>query len=307
MGRIATATLIKKVGSLLLAGAVAGSHEHVRLYRAHHPSVEGGAGPLPHALVELLVRPVDHHRDCSAPHLGAVVGLRPPAHVVFAVEDVHALQLGVPAKLCAGPAPIFEDVVFLMGVPLDCLVAGVLGAFEVGFLISADQIGLLLSLLAVGPEPPIMHGVVVVVELSVAVPGVVVEVALVVPPVVPGVNSVAGLFVHHVVALVRLDSVLAGSPHPIPVPESLLEVAFERAAVLPDVLAVALGHAVHELPLIVIAVAVELGSFAVLESVFEGSSVEVSVDFLVRSVAVGKSSPPLAFVVLDELVAFGIA
>ena len=184
--------------------------------------------------------------------------------------------------------------------------AAELHAPEVEVFLSFPQHRFPLTLLSVLPKASVAEFVLPVIEFAVAVAIVVFEVALVGPASLPTVDSVSDLFVHGVVSFVGLGLLRAGLPHSVAIPESLLEVALERTAVLPHVLSITLGQPINVLSLVEVSICEPLAALPMLESVFEQAHVEVSVEFLVHPLPVGKAAPPLAFVVLDLLVVVGV-
>lgn len=86
------------------------------------------------------------------------------------------------------------------------------------------------------------------------------------------------------VALRRLFAAIV--PNSVTIALSLFEISFVRVAICPQVLTKALRHSVYILASIVVSVAVVLFSLAVFESIFEESSVAVSVDFVMNAFAI---------------------
>lgn len=98
------------------------------------------------------------------------------------------------------------------------------------------------------------------------VPAIVVELALVVGAVDPLVDALATLAVVHILALVHVDllpDLLV--PQPLPVPQSVREVALVHRPRVPDVLPVAVRLPVGVLPLVEVSVLEDLRAVAVLE------------------------------------------
>lgn len=167
--------------------------------------------------------------------------------------------------------------------------------------------GFAIGLLSVLPKSLVLKLAFRVIELSIAIAVVVIKISLILPPVVPCIHSIASLLVIGVVTAISFEPILVGEPNSISASLSLLEVSLVRALVGPDVLAVALRHAVYVLSSVIIAVSVVLHSFSVLQAVFEHSSEEVASDLLMDSLSVRQSAPPLPLIVLDVFIRFGVA
>lgn len=106
---------------------------------------------------------------------------------------------------------------------------------------------------------------------------VVVEVTLIVIAFVPDVEAVTALLIEEVVSAVAFAvRPIILLPNTKAVTQSLLEVAFVMAAILPEVLTVAIRQAVYVQPGVAIAVGELLHALAVLQPVAELTLVEVT-------------------------------
>ena len=119
------------------------------------------------------------------------------------------------------------------------------------------------------------------------------------PAIVPGVHPVACLLVSTVVALIVLKSMFPCLPNSVAGPVALFEISPVGAGVFPEVLAIALGKAIGELPPVKIPICILLLALPVLKSVLKGAGVLVSIGPLVGTWSIGKASPPASLVVLD--------
>ena len=181
-----------------------------------------------------------------------------------------------------------------------------LDAFDINFLLFVRKQHFLLRLLSIFPKTTINQLISTIIKLSISVTIITFKVALISPSIVPDINAISWFFVHRIVTFIGLQSTIIGLPKSISISETLLEITFERAVVFPQVFSWTFRKTIDKLSSVKIAISVPFFTLTVLQSVFEWTYKEISIEFLMHSLTIRQASPPLAFIVLDILIIFWI-
>jgi hypothetical protein len=170
---------------------------------------------------------------------------------------VNSRTLSTSIKIFIGVISSYWAVVLSTGRPCVPEVKG-----ELPLLVGYNHI--LVCLLSIFPKPFILKLPFRIIEFSITVPIVVIEIPLILPSVIPTVHSIPSFFIVAVMSAVPLQTVPAGKPYSVATSLALLKVAFVRTIIGPQVFAKALRHPINEFPFIIVSVFVMFYSFSML-------------------------------------------
>lgn len=277
-------------------------HEQIRFNRPHHHLTTARTIHLPthplHTLSAQLLLP---------PRLAARHRLPPlPLDHIRQSKIVHRL-LQLSFSLLDRPTPYRHNILPIVIIPTSCgsilrIVSRRLDTSKIDIFFAFTQYRLPLALLPVLPKTTIVEVALAIIELPISLAVVVLKITFVAPSILPSIDSVACLFIHCVVPLIHLYTFAALFPNSVAVTKTLLEITFKGTTICPNILTIPFRLSVHILPFIDIAVYEPLCTLSMFQTIFEYSDIEISIQFLMQSLAIGQASPPFAFIVLYEII-----
>ena len=90
-------------------------------------------------------------------------------------------------------------------------------------------------------------------------------------------------------------------PNSMSISQSEFHISFVSTAICPYILSMSLRHAIHILSRVEISISELLFALTMFQSIFKLTDIKIAICFLMRSISIGKSTPPCPFEILVDV------